>query len=65
MMPEIDGWAFLARRRLNLELESIPVLVMSARYDLTDGAGRIAAADMVAKPFSIDQRLANVEALAS
>ena len=65
MMPEMDGWAFLARQRLNLELESIPVIVMSASYNLQGGAGRIAAADVVTKPFSIDQLLAKVEALAS
>ena len=65
MMPEMDGWAFLASQRLNLELESIPVIVMSASYNLRGGAGRIAAADVVTKPFAIEQLLAKVEALAS
>ncbi len=65
MMPEMDGWAFLATQRLNLELVCIPVIVMSASYNLRGGAGRIIAADMVAKPFAIDQLLAKVEALAS
>jgi CheY-like chemotaxis protein len=65
MMPVMDGWAFLARQRLNLELASIPVIVMSASYNLSGGARRIAAADMLAKPFTIDHLLAKVEALAS
>ena len=65
MMPEMDGWAFLASQRLNLELVCIPVIVMSASYNLRGGAGRIAAADVVTKPFAIDQLLAKVEALAS
>jgi DNA-binding response OmpR family regulator len=52
-------------QRLNLELVCIPVIVMSASYNLRGGAGRIAAADVVTKPFAIDQLLAKVEALAS
>ena len=65
MMPEMDGWAFLARQRLDLELVRIPVIVMSASYSLRVGAGRIAAADVVTKPFAVHQLLAKVEALAS
>ena len=65
MMPEMDGWAFLTRQQLDLELVRIPVIVMSASYNLRGGAGRIAAADVVAKPFAIDQLLAKVEVLAS
>jgi CheY-like chemotaxis protein len=65
MMPEMDGWAFLARQRLDLELVRIPVIVMSASYSPQSGAGRIAAADLVTKPFAIDQLLAKVGALAS
>jgi two-component system, OmpR family, response regulator MprA len=65
MMPEMDGWAFLARQRLHRDLVRIPVVVMSARYNLKDGAGHIPAADVVAKPFAIDRLLAKVELLAS
>src|SRR5688572_18554508 len=65
MMPELDGWDFLARQRLNLELVRIPVIVMSASYTLQGGAGGIVAADVVAKPFAIDQLLAKVDVLAS
>ena len=65
MMPEMDGWDFLATQQRNLELVRIPVVVMSAGYTLRGGAGRIAAADTVAKPFAIDQLLAKVEALAN
>ncbi len=64
MMPEMDGWAFLARQRLDLELVRIPVIVMSASYSPHSGAGRIAA-DLLTKPFAIDQLLSKVEALAS
>jgi CheY-like chemotaxis protein len=65
MMPEMDGWAFLASQQLSLELVCIPVIVMSASYNLRGEAGGIAAADVVAKPFAIDQLLAKVEVLAS
>jgi two-component system response regulator MprA len=65
MMPEMDGWAFLARQRLHRDLVRIPVIVMSAGYNLQDGVRHILAADVVAKPFAIDQLLAEVELLAS
>ena len=65
MMPEMDGWAFLATQQRHLELVRIPVIVMSASYNLRGGTGRIAATDIVAKPFAIDQLLAKVAALAN
>ena len=34
MMPEMDGWDFLAAQQGNLALVSIPVIVMSASYNL-------------------------------
>ena len=64
MMPVMDGWTFLAAQQHDLELGHIPVIVMSASYNLQGGARRIDA-DMVAKPFAIDQLLSKVEALAS
>jgi CheY-like chemotaxis protein len=33
MMPEMDGWAFLATQQRHLELVCIPVIVMSASYN--------------------------------
>jgi CheY-like chemotaxis protein len=65
MMPVMDGWTFLATQQAHPELARISVIVMSASYNLQGGAGRIAAADMVATPFAIDQLLSKVEALAS
>ena len=65
MMPEMDGWDFLASQRLNLKLAGILVIVMSANYHLSGGAGRIATADVLTKPFAIEQLLVKVEALAS
>jgi CheY-like chemotaxis protein len=65
MMPEMDGWAFLANQQRHVELVQIPVIVMSASYNLRGGAGRIIAADMVAKPFAIERLLSKVEALAT
>jgi CheY-like chemotaxis protein len=65
MMPVMHGWAFLVSQQAHLKLVRIPVIVMSAGYNLRGGAGRIAVADVVTKPFAIDQLLAKVEALAS
>ncbi|HZO29801.1 MAG TPA: response regulator [Chloroflexota bacterium] len=64
MMPEMDGWTFLAAQQTDAELVRIPVIVMSASYHLQGGADHLAAADVLAKPFVIEQLLSKVEALA-
>ena len=65
MMPEMDGRAFLAAQQTDADLILIPVIVMSASYNLKDGAALMAATDVLAKPFAIDQLLSKVETLVS
>jgi hypothetical protein len=61
-MLEMNGWTFLAAQRTDAELVRIPVIVRFAGYNLQGGSERIAAADVLAKPFAIDHRLAKVGA---
>jgi CheY-like chemotaxis protein len=64
MMPVMDGWTCLAAQQTDAELVRIPVIVMSASNNLKGGAERMAATDVLAKPFAIDQLLSKVKALA-
>jgi len=62
-MPVMDGWTFLARQQTDPELVQIPVIVMSAYYNLRGGSKRVPAAEVLAKPFQIKDLLSKVEAL--
>jgi len=53
MMPTMDGAAFM--RALATHGHAIPVLVLSARHDAPEIAKRIGAADVVVKPFGMDE----------
>jgi CheY-like chemotaxis protein len=54
MMPVMDGWTFADRMH---EKWDIPIVVISAATDLKRHAGRVGAADVVAKPFEIESLL--------
>ena len=56
-MPEMNGWTFLAHQQADPELAQIPVIVMSAHYNLGKGAALDSAAAVVAKPFDVDRLL--------
>ncbi|MDV9189627.1 response regulator transcription factor [Streptomyces sp. SR27] len=62
MLPELDGWAVLARAR---DLSDLPVLMLSARDDVGDRVRglRAGADDYLVKPFDGEELLARVEAL--
>lgn len=54
MMPEMDGWAFRERQLLREDVAHVPVIVLSARRDLSEQVARLAAAAVLAKPFELD-----------
>lgn len=54
MMPVMDGWTFAKRMK---EKWSIPFVVLSAATDVTRHAELMGAADVVAKPFDLEQLL--------
>lgn len=54
MMPEMDGWAFREHQLLREDVAHVPVIVLSARRDLSEQVGRLSAAAVLAKPFELD-----------
>ncbi|MEP6694219.1 MAG: response regulator [Chloroflexota bacterium] len=60
MMPVMDGWTFAKRLHENADISSIPIVVLSAANDLARHAKTIGAADVVGKPFDLDQLLPKV-----
>jgi CheY-like chemotaxis protein len=56
-MPEMNGWTFLAHQQADPELARIPVVVMSAQFNLQAGTGLASAAAVVAKPFDVEHLL--------
>lgn len=63
MMPTLDGLG--VARTLRSEGDSTPILMLTARHEITDRvAGLDAGADdYLAKPFSLDELLARIRAL--
>lgn len=57
MMPVMDGWTFAKRLR---EIAEIPIVVLSAANDLARHAKTVGAAEVVGKPFDLDQLLPKV-----
>ena len=57
MMPVMDGWTFAKRLR---EHDDIPIVVLSAANDLERHAKSVGAADVVGKPFDLDQLIPKV-----
>jgi CheY-like chemotaxis protein len=56
-MPEMNGWDFLEHQQADPELARIPVVVMSAQFNLSVGTGLSSAAAVVAKPFDVEHLL--------
>jgi two-component system, OmpR family, copper resistance phosphate regulon response regulator CusR len=62
LLPAIDGLSVL--RKLHLERPDLPVVILSARSELTTKLRSfdLGASDYVAKPFALDELLARVRA---
>lgn len=64
MMPVMDGWAFIRQcRRVSIR-ELIPIVVMSAHYQLAESVLDCDVQGFVGKPFEIDVLVSAVERLA-
>ena len=65
MMPVLDGWAVLERKRR--DGDDTPVVVLSAKSDPDDidKALALGAVDYVGKPFDLDRLMALVASLLS
>ncbi len=55
MMPVMDGWEFMRALRSNPEWQDIPVVVVTAVYDIKRTQQETGAVAVVTKPFDIDQ----------
>jgi CheY-like chemotaxis protein len=63
MMPIMDGFAFRARLLEHPGLAHIPVVVLSAGFDVQARLGRVAPASYLSKPFDLGVVLQAVEAV--
>jgi CheY-like chemotaxis protein len=62
LMPRMDGWTFLERRRKDERLRSIPVLGMSASQALIDSKEQPAEVqEFLRKPFNVETMLRSIE----
>jgi CheY-like chemotaxis protein len=62
MMPELDGWGFMAALQQELPtLATIPVVIFSAHGDAGAAASSLEVVGFVKKPIRLDELLAAVE----
>ena len=63
MMPELDGLE--VARKLRLEGNRIPILMLTARHEISDRVAGLEAGadDYLVKPFALDELLARLKAL--
>jgi CheY-like chemotaxis protein len=54
MMPVMDGWQFLTELRANPVWEDIPVVLMTAVYDMSSLERKTGAKAILSKPFDIE-----------
>lgn len=54
MMPVMDGWQFLTELRANLNWANIPVVLMTAVYDMSNLERKTGAKAILSKPFDIE-----------
>jgi DNA-binding response OmpR family regulator len=63
MLPIVSGEAFREAQLANDDIKSIPVLVVSARYDAEAVAARMNAVGCLTKPVSLETFMALVKAV--
>lgn len=61
MMPGLDGWDFLARRRIDPSLPAIPVVVISGQLLGPERDSVLPADGFVRKPIDMTELLVEVE----
>jgi CheY-like chemotaxis protein len=60
MMPGMSGWQMIAALKASPQTRAIPIVVLSARRDLSAIASDLGIATYLAKPFDIDELIAVV-----
>ena len=55
MMPVMDGWEFMTELRANPAWRDIPVVIITAVYDMSRADSLNGASAIITKPFDIDQ----------
>ncbi|HUP27305.1 MAG TPA: response regulator [Chloroflexia bacterium] len=55
MMPIMDGWEFMEALRANPEWDGVPVVIITAIYDVKRTQEETGAKAVITKPFDIDQ----------
>lgn len=61
MMPVMDGWEFRAQQLADPELDTIPVVILSAHANIEEAAHGMAAAACLKKPVQLEALLAMVQ----
>ena len=64
-MPNLDGFGFLARRRINPVIADLPVIVLSAAQRATDVSRALAmgASDYMVKPINMARLIRRIDLL--
>jgi CheY-like chemotaxis protein len=65
MMPVMDGWEFMGALKSNVAWQDIPVVIITALYDVARTQRETGAKAIVTKPFDIDQLAEIVRLFAS
>jgi CheY-like chemotaxis protein len=65
MMPVMDGWEFLSELRSHKSSAAIPVVIITAVYDVARTQQQTGARAVISKPFDIDQLADVVRSYAS
>ena len=60
MMPGMSGWEFRAAQLENPTMALIPVVVVTAAGNLSDGAGTLSSVEVLYKPFALEILLPTV-----
>jgi len=60
-MPVMNGWQFRAEQRLDPELSTIPVVVLSAGDRLAEQLGPLGIRDYIGKPIQLPLLLQTIE----
>lgn len=61
MMPVMNGWEFMSRRREMDGVSNIPVVVISADANVRANATSLGAEDYLEKPIDLDRLLTTVD----
>ncbi len=62
-MPDIDGFEVTRRLRQNNQFSSIPILIVTADYDVSEAGLQVGINGFIHKPIDFDKLLKKVEEL--